>query len=226
MLITSREPLRIAGERVHRLAPLECPPVKADITADEAKAYAAVQLFVERATASVDGFALDDASAPAVSEICRRLDGIPLAIELAAARVEFFGVAALASRLDNMFAVLTQGRRFALPTASDAARDAGLGLQSAVTNRADRPASHRDIPGDVYVGSRRSRLSSVPAVSVENAIDAMANLVAKSLLSADSTGDGTVQYRLLEATRLYATEKLAASDEGPRKPHGGMPTTI
>src|SRR5262249_42416872 len=115
MLITSREPLRIEGERVHRLAPLECPPVKADITAVEAKTYAAVQLFVEPATASVDGFLLDDASAPAVSEICRRLDGIPLAIELAAARVEFFGVATLASRLDNMFGVLTQGRRFALP---------------------------------------------------------------------------------------------------------------
>ncbi len=115
MLITSREPLRIAGERVHRLTPLECPPIRADITAGEAKAYAAVQLFVERTTASVDGFLLDDATAPAVSEICRRLDGIPLAIELAAARVEFFGVVTLASRLDNMFAVLTQGRRFALP---------------------------------------------------------------------------------------------------------------
>ncbi len=91
LLVTSREPLRIAGERVHRLAPLECPPLKADITAGEATAYAAVQLFVDRATASVDSFSLDDASAPAVAEICRRLDGIPLAIELAAARVEFFG---------------------------------------------------------------------------------------------------------------------------------------
>ena len=115
MLITSREPLRIAGERVHRLAPLDALPSEADMTAGEAKAYAAVELFVERATACVGGFSLDDASAPAVSEICRRLDGIPLAIELAAARVEFFGVAALASQLDNMFAVLTQGRRTALP---------------------------------------------------------------------------------------------------------------
>ena len=115
MLITSREPLRIEAEFVHRLAPLECPPIKTGITASEAQAYAAVQLFVERATATGDGFSLDDASAPAVSEICRRLDGIPLALELAAARVEFFGVTALASRLDNMFGVLTQGRRFALP---------------------------------------------------------------------------------------------------------------
>ena len=214
MLITSREPLRIAGERVHRLAPLECPPVKADITAGEAKAYAAVQLFVERATASVDGFSLDDASAPAVSEICRRLDGIPLAIELAAARVEFFGVATLASRLDNMFAVLTQGRRFALPRHQTlrATLDWGYDLLSPTEQTVlRRIAVFRatftlDSALAVVVG---------PAVSVENAIDAMADLVAKSLLSADDTGD-TVLYRLLEATRLYATERLAASDEGPQ----------
>ena len=214
MLITSREPLRIAGERVHRLAPLECPPVKADITAGEAEAYAAVQLFVERATSSVDRFSLDDASAPAVSEICRRLDGIPLAIELAAARVEFFGVATLANRLDNMFAVLTQGRRFALPRHQTlrATLDWGYNLLSPTEQTVlRRIAVFRatftlDSALAVVVG---------PAISVEHAIDAMANLVAKSLLSADSTGD-TVLYRLLESTRLYATERLAASDEGPQ----------
>jgi len=214
MLITSREPLRIAGERVHRLGPLECPPVKAEITAGEAKTYAAVQLFVERATSSVDGFALDDASAPAVSEICRRLDGIPLAIELAAARVEFFGVSTLASQLDNMFTILTQGRRFALPRHQTlrATLDWGYHLLSPTEQTVlRRIAIFRatftlDSALTVVVG---------PAISVENAIDAMANLVAKSLLSTDNTGD-TVLYRLLEATRLYATEKLGASDEGPR----------
>jgi predicted ATPase/DNA-binding winged helix-turn-helix (wHTH) protein len=214
MLITSREPLRIAGERVHRLAPLECPPVKTDITAGDAKAYAAVQLFVERATASVDGFSLDDASAPAVSEICRRLDGIPLAIELAAARVEFFGVATLANRLDNMFAVLTQGRRFALPRHQTlrATLDWGYNLLSPTEQTVlrciavFRATFTLDSALAVVVG---------PAISVENAIDAMANLVAKSLLSADSTGD-IVLYRLLEATRLYATERLAANDDAPR----------
>jgi predicted ATPase/DNA-binding winged helix-turn-helix (wHTH) protein len=214
MLITSREPLRIEGERVHRLAPLECPPVKADISAGDAKAYAAVQLFVERATASADGFSLDDASAPAVSDICRRLDGIPLAIELAAARVEFFGVATLANRLDNMFAVLTQGRRFALPRHQTlrATMDWGYNLLSpteqTVLRRIAvfRAAFTLDSALAVVVG---------PAISVEYAIEAMASLVAKSLLSTDSTGD-IVRYRLLESTRLYATEKLAASDEGPQ----------
>src|SRR6516162_8870906 len=95
--------------------PLECPPVKADITALEAMSYPAVQLFVDRATASVGDFLLDDALAPAAAEICQRLDGIPLAIELAAARVEFFGVGALAKALNDMFTVLTGGRRLALP---------------------------------------------------------------------------------------------------------------
>jgi predicted ATPase/DNA-binding winged helix-turn-helix (wHTH) protein len=214
MLITSREPLRIEGERVHRLAPLECPPVKADITAGDARAYAAVQLFVERAAASVDGFSLDDASAPAVSEICRRLDGIPLAIELAAARVEFFGVATLANRLDNLFAVLTQGRRFALPRHQTlrATLDWGYNLLSPTEQTVlrciaiFRATFTLDSALAVVVG---------PPISVENAIDAMANLVDKSLLSADSTGD-TVIYRLPEATRLYATERLAASDDAPR----------
>jgi predicted ATPase len=212
LLITSREPLRIAGEHVHRLAPLECPPVKVDITAGEAKAYAAVQLFVERATASVDGFSLDDASAPAVSEICRRLDGIPLAIELAAGRVEFFGVATLATQLDDMFAVLTQGRRFALPRHQTlrATLDWGYNLLSPIEQTVLRRIAifratfSLDSALAVVVG---------PSISVENAIDAMANLVAKSLLSADSTG-ATALYRLLEATRLYAAERLAASDEG------------
>jgi predicted ATPase/DNA-binding winged helix-turn-helix (wHTH) protein len=212
LLITSREPLRIAGERVHRLAPLECPPLKADITAGEAKAYAAVQLFVDRATAGIDGFSLDDALAPAVAEICRRLDGIPLAIELAAARVEFFGVSSLASRLDNMFALLTQGRRLALPRHQTlrATLDWGYNLL---------PETEQTVLRRVAIFRATFTLDSAlavvvdAAVSVENAVDAMANLVAKSLLSVDGTG-GIVLYRLLEATRLYATEKLMASNEG------------
>ena len=214
MLITSREPLRIAGERVHRLAPLECPPVKADITAGDAKAYAAVRLFVERATASVDGFSFDDATAPAVSEICRRLDGIPLAIELAAARVEFFGVATLANRLDNMFTVLTQGRRFALPRHQTlrATLDWGYNLLSPTEQTVLRCIA---LFRAMFTLDSALAVAAGPAISVENAIDAMANLVAKSLLSADST-EGTVLYRLLEATRLYANEKLAVSKEGPQ----------
>ena len=199
LIVTSREPLRIAGERVHRLAPLECPPVRSGITAGEANAYPAVQLFVDRATAGGDGFSLDDASAPAVAEICRRLDGIPLAIELAAARAEFFGVSVLAGRLDDMFTLLTQGRRFALPRHQTlrATLDWGYNLLSAIEQAVLR-----------RIAIFRARFTLDLALAVvddavppDSAVDAMSNLVAKSLLSADASG-GTVLYRLLEATRL------------------------
>jgi predicted ATPase/DNA-binding winged helix-turn-helix (wHTH) protein len=203
MLVTSREPLRIEGERVHRLAPLECPPIKADITADDAKTYAAVQLFVDRATASVDGFSLTDALAPAVAEICRRLDGIPLAIELAAARVEFFGISTLASRLDSMFALLTQGRRFALPRHQTlrATLDWGYDLLSPTEQAVLRRIAIFRAP---FTLDSALAVIDGPAASIDNAVDAMANLVAKSLLSAQSRGDIAL-YRVWQRARGIST---------------------
>jgi len=103
LLTTSREPLRAEGEALHRLAALELPSDSLDLTPGDALRYSAVQLFVERAIAAADGFALTDADVPAVLEICRRLDGIPLALELAAARVYVFGVHDLAAHLDDRF---------------------------------------------------------------------------------------------------------------------------
>jgi predicted ATPase len=115
ILTTSREPLRAEGESLHRLAALELPSGSVDLAAGDALRYSAVQLFNERASAAVDGFALGDADVPAALEICRRLDGIPLALELAAARVGAFGVRDLAAHLDDRFRLLTTGRRTALP---------------------------------------------------------------------------------------------------------------
>jgi DNA-binding winged helix-turn-helix (wHTH) protein len=111
---TSREPLFVSGERVKRLSPLPF-PLSPNPTAAEAMTSPAVQLFVERAAASIDGFELRSTDVPTVVEICRRLDGIPLAIELAAACVDVFGVRGLASGLDDRFRLLTRGRRTALP---------------------------------------------------------------------------------------------------------------
>src|SRR5690349_17658950 len=99
-LATSREPLRVGGERQHRLPPLDFPAEPAGLTAAAALAFPAVRLFVERAAASLDGFELGDADAPLVADICRRLDGIALAIELAAGRVDVFGVGGLVGLLD------------------------------------------------------------------------------------------------------------------------------
>jgi DNA-binding winged helix-turn-helix (wHTH) protein len=115
ILATSREPLRALGERVCRLVPLAVPPALSSLTAAEAFQSPAVQLFVERARATNSLFELTDADAPVVAEICARLDGLPLAIELAAARLSFLGLRGLADRLDDRFRVLTKARRTALP---------------------------------------------------------------------------------------------------------------
>ncbi len=115
ILATSREALRAGGEWVHRLQPLDAPPAGATPTAIEALRYPAVQMFVDRASATLGGYRLDDAQAPLVAETRRRLDGIALAIELATGRLDTMSVPVLARSLENCFQVLTRGRRTALP---------------------------------------------------------------------------------------------------------------
>ena len=114
-LVTSREALRAEGEWVYRLRPIETPPETDTLTAAEALRFGAVQLFVERASESLDGFALSDADAPVVAGICRRLDGLPLAIELAAARIDMFGLRGLAAVLNDHFLLHSRGHRTAQP---------------------------------------------------------------------------------------------------------------
>jgi DNA-binding winged helix-turn-helix (wHTH) protein len=111
IVATSREPLRIEGEHVHRLSPLASPPASAGLTAADALGFPAVQLLVERAAATLDEFELTDSDAPIVADICSKLDGIALAIELAAARIDTFGVREVAAHLDDRFELLTRGRR-------------------------------------------------------------------------------------------------------------------
>jgi predicted ATPase len=114
ILATSREPLRAKAERVHRMPPLASPPSPPGLTAAEALAFPAVQLFVERASESLENFELSDAGASVVAEICRRLEGIALAIELAATRVDSLGVHELSALVGDRFWLLRQGRRTAL----------------------------------------------------------------------------------------------------------------
>ena len=115
ILATSREALRVEGEHVHLLYSLDCPPEDAGLTAVEALRYPAAQLFMERAAASGYGAALSDIDAPIVARICRRLDGVALAIELAASRAGSLGIRETAELLDNRFSLLWHGRRTALP---------------------------------------------------------------------------------------------------------------
>lgn len=211
VLVTSREPLRAEGESRHRLAPLELPPASGGITRGDALSYAAVQLFVERAAASFDDFNVDVADMAAIVEICRRLDGVPLALELAAAHIGVLGVNGLAARLDHRFALLIHGRRTALPRHQT--------LRATLDWSYDLlPATEQGILRRVAVFQGNFTVDAATCVAedaglADDAIfSGIANLVDKSLLTADISGE-TPYYHLLEITHAYALEKLHESGE-------------
>jgi len=211
ILATSREPLRVEGERVQRLAPLAAPDASAGLTAKAALAFPAVQLFVDRAAAMSEGFKLDDAAAPLVAEICRRLDGIALAIEFAAGSVDTFGLSGLAAGLDDRFRLLTRGRRTALPRHQTLS--AMLDWSYEFLPEAERVVLRRLA---IFVGSfalgEAQEIAASTEVDIKSIDTIIADLVAKSLLTAD-IGGSIVRYRLLETIRAYALAKLKASGE-------------
>lgn len=213
ILATSREPLRVIGERVHRLSPLESPPVGSDLTAGDAGAFPAVQLFVARATASSHGFALEDSDAPGIAKICRRLDGIPLAIELAAAQVASFGVQGIATGLDDLFHLLTRGRRTAISRHQTlrSTLDWSYQLLAPVEQIILRRLA---IFRTRFTLGSAIELATDPSIPPGDVLDAVGSLADRSLLMVDASC-GTTLYRLLETTRAYAGQKLAESDEGP-----------
>jgi predicted ATPase len=211
ILATSREPLRAEGEWLLHLPPLKVPLGSIPLSATEALGFSAVELFNERATAAAEGFVLSDDDVPGVLEICRRLDGMPLALELAAAQIDVFGVKGLAARLEDRLAVLTRGRRTAPPRQQTlrAAIDWSYDLlppgEQAVLRRAAIFA------GDFTMDTAGAVCGST-GLKTANIFEAIANLTAKSLIAADISGE-TTHYRLLETTRAYAGEKLAGSGE-------------
>ena len=212
ILATSREPLGVPGERVHRLGPLNSPEPSPGLTATEAAAFPAVQLFVERATAIVEDFALTDANAPLVVVICRRLDGLPLAIEFAAPRVEALGVEGLAARLDDSLRrLLGAQRRAAMPRhrTMRAVVDWSYGLLSPDEQRFFRALG-------IFAGGFNVEAAAAVAMDAAttgaDAINRLADLVAKSLVVADASGTKP-RFRLLDTTRAYAIEQLDANGE-------------
>jgi predicted ATPase/DNA-binding winged helix-turn-helix (wHTH) protein len=211
ILATSRESLRVEGEHVYRLFPFDSVPDGTSITAAEAMKYPAVQLFVERAAARLFQFQLLDDDAAAVVEICRRLDGIPLAIELAAGRVDAFGINGIAGMLDDRFALLDRGRRTALPRHQTlrAVLDWSYGL----LGNPERLVLHRL---SVFVGTftleAARAVTAAHDIDPDLAVDVVVNLVSKSLVAADVKGP-VPRYRLLDTTRAYALDRLTISGE-------------
>jgi non-specific serine/threonine protein kinase len=221
LLATSREPLRIAGERQLRVGPLAAPDAGADSSPDDLAGYPAVALFVARAQAVAPDFALTPENAAAVALVCARLDGIPLALELAAARVGVLSVAQIAARLDDCLRLLTGGSR-AGPTRQQTLR-AALDWSHDLLAPAQRAAFRRLA---VFPGS--FDLEAALAVWDDGApdapadLDALADLVQRSLVVAEPPpadrgpsrpGAPRYRYRLLEPVRQYAAERLAASGE-------------
>jgi predicted ATPase/DNA-binding winged helix-turn-helix (wHTH) protein len=211
VLATSREALRVEGEHVHHLSPLDSPPSHTDGTTEQALAFPAVQLFVERATASCPGFVLTDADAPLVGEICRKLDGIALAIELAAGQVAAYDLPQIAAFLGNRFQFLWRGRRTARPRHQtlSAVLDWSYDLLDEV---------ERFILGRLSVFVGFFTLEASLAVASGGDIDAakvvigIGSLVEKSLISVD-TKNATTRYRLLDTTRVYALERHARGSD-------------
>ena len=204
ILATSRETLQVEGENVYRLDPLAFPPDDLELTADVARTFPATQLFVQRAVASGAQLELNDAEAAVVVNICRKLDGVALAIELAARRVEAYGLHKTATLLDQRLAHLWAGSRTSPPRQKtlQATLDWSYGLLSEKERMVLRRLA-------VFVG--HFTLDAALAVATSESLDqaavfsAIDSLVAKSMVAARPIG-AMMRYRLLDTTRAYALD--------------------
>jgi predicted ATPase/DNA-binding CsgD family transcriptional regulator len=210
ILATSREPLNIAGETVWPVPPLSVPPRAHTWSPDGLLRLEAVRLFVERARSAVPNFALTDANAAAVAEICTRLDGLPLAIELAAARVRLLGPDEIAARLSDRFRLLAGGARTAMPRHQTIRALVDWSYQLL-------PEQERTLFCRLGVFAGDWSLEAAEAVAAGDGIEASAvldllgHLVDKSLVAAQLPNPRReVRYRLLESLREYALERLRA----------------
>ncbi|MSO79561.1 MAG: adenylate/guanylate cyclase domain-containing protein [Acidimicrobiia bacterium] len=211
VLASSREALGVEGELTYEVRPLPTPAAGQEIALDALMENDAIRLFVERARAVKRGFALTDDTAPVVAELCQRLDGIPLAIELAAARLQLMAPAEVLARLDERFGLLTGGRRTVLERHQT--------LRGAI----DWSYTLLD-PGEQLLFARLSvfaggfTLYAAEAVTTgeglapAEVLARLGSLVAKSMVVTDDTAAGT-RYRLLETLREYAREKLGEVDD-------------
>jgi predicted ATPase/DNA-binding winged helix-turn-helix (wHTH) protein len=217
LLATSRELVGVDGEWLHRLPALELPPHAP--TAEQALRFSAVRLFVERARARVEGFDLSDTDAPLAAELCRRLDGIPLAIEIAAARLEQFGLRGLVDQVEAGFLHLKRGRR------TGALRHEALSAMLDWSHRLLTPQEQAILRRIAVFRSPFSLRSAIRVAGDDelggsDVVNGLAGLRAKSLLNRVVLDD-VVKHQLLDQTRAYALEKLGESgdDEAVRRRH-------
>lgn len=211
IVATSREPLGVAGETVWRIPSLAAPAAAEQLSPGRLVEYPSVRLFVERARSARPGFDVVGENAPAVAEIVRRLDGIPLAIELAAARIKVMSAQQIASHLDDRFRLLTGGSRTALPRQQTLR--AVVDYSWSLLSDGERVLMRR-----LAVFAASWSMEAAEAVCADDALpefdvlDHLARLVDRSLVNAEERGD--VRYRFPETIRAYAREKLAETEDG------------
>lgn len=210
ILATSREPLTIPGEAIQRLEPLEVPPESMPIGATEALNYPSIQLLSERARAITPEFALEDQDALAASLICRKLGGVPLAIEFASALIPSFGIAGLASRLDDRLRLLRAERKGTLPRHRTLA--AALDWSYQLLDASEQLVLRRLA---IFSGGFTIEAAAAILPGTEDIPDLagiVANLVLKSLIAPDLR-ESQPRFRLLETTRAFALNLLIESFE-------------
>lgn len=213
ILATSREPLGAEGEWQSRLQPLPIPPLESTMTAAQARTYGAVELFVERAATRGYDFALTDANAPMLCDICRRLDGIPLALELVAARLDLLGVQELLARLNDRFLLSAGGRRTAAPRHQTLR--AALEWSHELLTDSERVVLRRlAIFKGAFTVDSAVAVTAHGSINEQSAFDAVMSLTEKSLVATEVT-EQSARHRLLHTTRAYAYEKLTESADLP-----------
>lgn len=211
ILATSREALNAEGEWVHRLAPLAMPEVDEVLTGETVMSYPAAQLFVERATANSDSFRLTEQNLLIVGQLCRQLEGMPLAIELAAGRIDTLGLQGLAAHMDDLFRILMTGRRTALPR--HRTLHALLDWSHALLPALERTVLRRlSVFRAGFTLESASMVAADEDLSLKEVTEGVFSLCAKSLVTVD-IGVDVPRYRLLYTTRLYAARKLAEQGE-------------
>jgi predicted ATPase/DNA-binding CsgD family transcriptional regulator/Tfp pilus assembly protein PilF len=213
VIATSREPLRVRGETVWRVPPLELPAVAAELSTGELAKHEAIRLFAERAAAARPGFAVDVGNSRAVVRLCRTLDGVPLAIELAAARVGALSVEQIAARLGDRFQLLASGDRTA-PVRQQTLR-AAVDWSYELLTEPEQVLLRRLAVFSGWNLDMAEQVCADNAIPAEQVLDLLAALIDKSLVTLDGELEGDARYRLLDTIREYATGRLNASGEGP-----------
>jgi len=214
VIATSREPLRVRGETVWRVPPLELPsPADGDLSAGELAGHEAIRLFADRAAAVRPGFVLDAGNAAAVVRLCRTLDGMPLAIELAAARVGALSVEQIAARLGDRFQLLASGIRTA-PVRQQTLR-AAVDWSYELLTEPEQVLLRRLAVFSGWNLEMAEQVCGDEAIPADQVLDLLAALIDKSLVTLDAELENDARYRLLDTIREYATSRLNASGEGP-----------